>query len=77
MSYTVKCVRCLKPAKVWGGHVIGGKRNPIAGWCSERCLNAGGFSGRWQRGMGESSVFPVRRKRAGTREPGRATKGTP
>jgi len=56
MSYTVKCVRHpARKAVIWGGHVIKGERTPIAGWCSERCANAGsrGFSGLWRTDMGE------------------------
>ena len=56
MSYTVKCVRHpTRKAVIWGGHVLGGERNPIAGWCSERCADSTnhGFSGLWRRDMGE------------------------
>ena len=60
MAYTTKCVRCLKPAKVWGGHVTGGPRSLIlAGWCSDRCSDASnyGFVGRWSRSLGLQSRF--------------------
>ncbi len=50
--YTTKCVRCFKPAKIWGGHVLRGKEHVIAGWCSARCSEAAGFSGQHTERMG-------------------------
>jgi len=49
---TNKCVRCLKPAKFWSGHVLKNNRKIIAGWCSIRCSEAPGFVGLWKKEMG-------------------------
>lgn len=50
------CVRCLKkPAKIWGGYVKRGDKELFAGWCSDRCANARGFSGHWREDMGFTS----------------------
>jgi hypothetical protein len=56
MSYTRRCVRCLKkPARFWGGYVVRDYRRLIAGWCSERCAGSGpGFRGHYQTPMGEA-----------------------
>lgn len=45
---TEKCVRCLKPARIWSGHVLKDGEKIIAGWCSKRCADAKGFVGLWQ-----------------------------
>jgi hypothetical protein len=38
---TKRCIRCLKPAKMWGGHVRNRKgEDVLAGWCSKRCNRA-------------------------------------
>lgn len=50
---TKNCVRCFKPAKFWGGHVLTSKKKKItAGWCGERCKNLLGFCGHLKREMG-------------------------
>ena len=49
---TKKCVRCLKPAKFWCGHVLYGKKKVTAGWCSKRCYNVQGFKGIYAHEMG-------------------------
>jgi len=41
------CIRCLKPARQWSGHVICGKKKRAAGWCSFRCQLVKGFFGRF------------------------------
>jgi hypothetical protein len=47
MKQTKNCVRCLKPAKMWTGHVrdLETKEEIIAGWCSQRCYKVAGFKG--------------------------------
>jgi hypothetical protein len=51
--YTKNCVRCLKPAKFWSGHVRDGKGTTYAGWCSERCHRIMGFKGLYRKDMGK------------------------
>jgi hypothetical protein len=51
MKETKKCVRCFKPAKFWGGHVLKGKEEVLAGWCSTQCKEEKGFVGHWKREM--------------------------
>lgn len=58
---TANCVRCGKPAKMWGGHVDyfiykGNKPvrvSVIAGWCGNRCHNKVGFRGMYHPWMGD------------------------
>ncbi len=55
---TKYCVRCGKPAKFAGGHVlqgdtIKGSKKIISGWCSKRCAATPGFNGHWLPFMGE------------------------
>jgi hypothetical protein len=57
-GYTRKCVRCLKPAKFWGGYVVRNGVGVLAGWCGHRCHNVGGFCGHHQRRMGYSKEMP-------------------
>lgn len=60
MSYTKNCVRCFKPAKIWGGHVskpdaLYGERAVISGWCYRHLRVAEGngpWFGHWVRKMG-------------------------
>lgn len=75
MSYTTKCVRCGKPAKMWSGILFvgrppGASRRPIvsAGWCTKRCLNASeGLVGYHQRWMGNQTWRDVLRRDKGAR----------
>jgi len=48
---TKNCVRCMKPAKFWCGHVLYGKKQVTAGWCSKRCYNVQGFRGIYSHKM--------------------------
>lgn len=51
MEMTSKCVYCLKkPAKIWSGHVVRGKKTITAGWCGRYCQHRGeqGFSGHYK-----------------------------
>ena len=49
------CVRCGKPAKFWGGHLLiekgNTKKSIIAGWCSKKCSHVPGFTGYYQDWM--------------------------
>jgi len=53
MLCTKNCVRCLKKASLYTGHVLEGKKMITAGWCSMRCLNILGFSGIYTKQMGK------------------------
>lgn len=48
---TSQCVRCLKAARFHCGHVLRGRTEVIAGWCSERCFKRAGFRGHWTAEM--------------------------
>lgn len=52
--HTTKCVRCFKPAKLWGGHVLRGREKILAGWCSQACAKVSGFTGQHTSKMGLS-----------------------
>lgn len=58
MTQTIKCIRCEKPAKIWGGHVV--KQNNkavLAGWCSNRCLRTwSAHHGPFKKKYGEESA---------------------
>ena len=56
MKQTKRCVRCLKKAKIWSGHVLRRGKWVIAGWCSHKCSNAVGFCGQWTKKMGVRHV---------------------
>jgi hypothetical protein len=58
MKHTKKCIRCFKPAKFHGGHVLKGKESIIAGWCSKRCSEKAGFRGHWKKEMGTQGERP-------------------
>ena len=50
---TTRCVKCYKPAKFWGGHVLQGEEEILAGWCSDKCAEDPGFVGHWRQEMGK------------------------
>jgi hypothetical protein len=58
---TVNCVRCMKPANTFSGHVIMGREKVHAAWCSDECRKAisevvspsgMGCMGQWHAGLG-------------------------
>ena len=65
MCETIFCVRCLRPARMWCGHLripqtvaelwpyVCAGQHVTAGWCCESC-ELGGF--RWVRGKLEPCV---------------------
>lgn len=54
MLITKRCIRCGKEAKMWTGHILDGKKTVIAGWCTNRCLNAyRGCYGKYEESMGK------------------------
>lgn len=63
LTDTKNCVRCLKPAKLWSGHVLDNKRQVTAGWCSESCMDSQGFYGHYIKEMGSGKIFPDVKKK--------------
>jgi len=54
---TTHCIRCNKPALVWGGAVQSGREWVLAGWC-RRCLRSYShwYHGDYTPRMGRESV---------------------
>jgi len=53
---TIFCVRCLtKPAVMWTGHVLEGKKKYTAGWCGkcQEQLRYMAFCGHYRKEMGK------------------------
>ena len=49
---TTNCVRCVKKAKLWSGHILIDGEEVTAGWCGMHCLNYQGFKGQYTDKMG-------------------------
>jgi hypothetical protein len=50
---TKNCIRCNRPAKIWGGAVRMGRQWVLAGWC-KRCKYASyWFKGDYKPSMGK------------------------